>query len=213
MNTGHSELLTVKIAARNIAKHARRATPTQWAKGKNWYHEAHTFCVTLAKYERLPLHSVVGCLAALSPQCSWSDNLRNTLAMVKTRRLPATTAKLPVNESKAFSIVHEGEHPADVLGGLKVRAFYNNIILPTRSKAVTIDTHAARAAFGKTNLTSKELGYVFRPKGNAVIQHAYRIVAKRYKILPHKLQATVWLRVKKDLEKLPDSSQQSLYIK
>jgi hypothetical protein len=109
--------------------------------------------------------------------------------------------------------VHEGVHPGDILGGLKVRAFYNNIVNPRYSKAVTVDTHAARAAFGKHALTDKEVSFVFRATGNAIIQQAYRNVARRYKILPMKLQAVVWLRVKKDLERKPASEQLGLYIK
>lgn len=206
-------MLTVKEATKNVARFARRANRKQWEQGARWYEEANLFCVTLANYENLPAESVVGCLAALSPQCAWSENLRATISMVRVRTVGASSSIYPVNSSKAFSIVHEGANPSEVLGGLKVRAFYNNIANPRYSRAVTIDTHAARAAFGKYQLDSKEISFAFRAKGNAVIQQAYKNVARRYKILPSKLQATVWLRVKADLEKKPLEVQQSLYIK
>jgi hypothetical protein len=133
--------------------------------------------------------------------------------MVKTRRVAPTTAQLPVNNAKAFSIVHEGVRPEEVLGGLKVKAFYANILNPRYSKAVTVDTHAARAAFDKLSLSPKEISFVFRTKGNRIMQQAYRNVAKRYKVLPCRLQAAVWLRVKADLLKKPESVQKELYIK
>lgn len=206
-------MLTIEDATKNIAKVARRASHTQWLKGSRWYDEANDFCTTLARYEQLPVELVVGCLAALSPQCSWSENLLGTLAMVKTRRVSDSASIYPVNTSKAFSIVHEGVRPEEILGGNKVRAFYANILNPRYSKAVTVDTHAARAAFGKHVLSAKEVSFVFGAKGNRVIQQAYRNVAKRYHILPMRLQATVWLRVKADLLRKPTVEQLGLYIK
>jgi hypothetical protein len=206
-------MLTVQKATKNIASIARRATTKQWLAGSRWYEEAHDFCETLATYEQLPVASVAGCLAALSPQCSWPNNLRACLSMVKTRRTPAVVMCSKVNEGKAFSIVHEGLRPETVLGGNKVKSFYANILNARYSKAVTVDTHAARAAFGKHVLTDKEVGYAFRSKGNAVIQQAYKNVAKRYKVLPCRLQATVWLRVKADLIRKPVNEQLGLYIK
>lgn len=206
-------MLTTQEAVKNITKHARRATAKQWRAGSSWYSDAHTFCDTLAKYERLPVHSVVGCLAALSPQCSWKDNLLGTLSMVKLRKVSPASPIYPVNATKAFDLAHCNADPDQVLGGLKVRAFYNNILAPSHSKQVTVDTHAARAAFGKHSLSAKEVSFVFRAKGNRIIQDAYRVVAKRYKVIPSKLQATVWLRVKADLERVPAVEQLGLYIK
>jgi hypothetical protein len=206
-------MLTVEQATKHIATYARRATRKQWLAGSEWYNEANEFCTKLADYENLPVASVAGCLAALSPQCSWPNNLRACLSMVKTRRTPSVVMSSKVNEGKAFSIVHEGLRPEEVLGGLKVSAFYANILNPRYSKAVTVDTHAARAAFDKTLLSSKEVSFAFRAKGNRVIQQAYRNVAKRYKILPCKLQAVVWLRVKADLVRKPNADQLKLYIK
>jgi hypothetical protein len=206
-------MLTVEQATKNIAQFARRATKKQWAHGSAWYSEAHTFCSTLAQHENLPTYAVVGCLAALSPQCPWNENLLGTIAMVRTRRIPTSSKCYPQNVSKAFSIAHENVAPEEMLGGAKVLAFYKNVLNPISSKVVTIDTHAARAAFGVYNLTSQQVSFTFREKGNRVIQQAYKNVAKRYHMLPLKLQATVWLRVKADLEKKPAHEQLSLYIK
>lgn len=133
--------------------------------------------------------------------------------MVRTRRVSESASIYPVNACKAFSIVHENVRPETILGGNKVKAFYANILNPRYSKAVTVDTHAARAAFGKHTLTPQEAGFVFREKGNKIIQQAYKNVAKRYRVLPMKLQATVWLRVKADLLKKPQVEQRELYIK
>lgn len=133
--------------------------------------------------------------------------------MVRTRRVSESASIYPANKTKAFSIVHEGVKPELILGGNKVKAFYANILNPRYSKAVTVDTHAARAAFGKHTLTPQEVRYAFSAKGNRAIQQAYRVVAKRHKVLPMKLQAVVWLRVKADLLRKPEVEQMGLYIK
>ncbi len=206
-------MLTVEQATKNIASVARRATYGQWIAGARWYEEANEFCVKLAIHENLPDEAVVGCLAALSPQCAWNVNLLATISMVRTRQVSQSASVYKVNVCKAFSIVHEGVRPSEVLGGEKVKAFYANISNPRYSKAVTVDTHAARAAFGKDKLESKEVSFTFGKKGNAIIQQAYKNVAKRYKVLPMKLQATVWLRVKADLVRTPQADQLGLYIK
>jgi hypothetical protein len=206
-------LLTVEQATKNIAKVARRATDKQWLAGSRWYDEANEFCSKLAAHENFPVSSVAGCLAALSPQCSWSNNLLGTISMVRTRQVTGGASIYPVNVSKAFSIVHENARPEEVLGGNKVKAFYANILNPRYSKAVTVDTHAARAAFGEYKLSAQQVGFAFRDKGNRIIQQAYRNVAKRYHVLPMRLQATVWLRVKADLIKKPQVEQLGLYIK
>ena len=206
-------MLTVEQATKNVARFARRATAKQRLAGARWYDEANGFCSTLAVHHGFPVSAAAGCLAALSPQCSWSENLLGTIAMVSTRQTPKTANIYPVNVSKAFSIVHENMRPETVLGGNKVKAFYANILNPRYSKAVTVDTHAARAAFGKHVLSTQEVSFAFRDKGNRIIQQAYRNVAKRYHVLPMKLQATIWLRVKADLVKKPETEQLGLYIK
>ena len=206
-------MITVEQATKNIARFARRATAKQRLAGARWYDEANSFCSTLAVHHGFPVSAIAGCLAALSPQCSWSENLLGTIAMVRTRRVSESASIYPANATKAFGIVHENVRPEAVLGGNKVKAFYANVLNPRYSKAVTVDTHAARAAFGKYDLTRQEQSFVFRAKGNRIIQQAYRNVAKRYHILPMKLQATVWLRVKADLVKIPESEQLGLYIK
>ena len=80
-------------------------------------------------------------------------------------------------------------------------AFYDNILSPKTSQHVTIDIHAARAAFNKTTLTKAEESRVFRVQGNIELQQAYKRTAKRLNLRPHKLQAIIWLAVRDSLRK------------
>ena len=67
-------------------------------------------------------------------------------------------------------------------------AFYDNILSPKTSQCVTIDIHAARAAYNKTTLTKAEESRVFRVQGNIELQQAYKRTAKALE--PTAAQAT-----------------------
>ena len=59
---------------------------------------------------------------------------------------PKGTPVLPLNVIKAREIL-AGKPPLSVFKGSKVLAFYDNILSPKTSQCVTIDIHAARAAY------------------------------------------------------------------
>ena|ERR1700675_2014060 len=104
-----------------------------WLQGKQWYHEAHDFCLNLARDYNLPLDRVVGCLAALSPQCSWAVNKRATENLIVGRELGYSGYK--TNVATARAILWGGENVVDILNvnkryGNKVRAFYYNVLDP-----------------------------------------------------------------------------------
>jgi len=195
-------MLTIPQAVRNIAKIAKRSTPNNWATGVTWYSIAHTFCVTASEAYAIPLDKVVGVLALLSPQCAWETNKLATLDMLERR--DTTRQVYPDNITKALRLLN-GETFEQITNhrryGHKVRAFYDNILLLDKSEAVTVDTHATRAAFNLVDLSTRHVRWVFECGGNKVIAEAYKQVARHYKIAPHKLQATVWLHVKDSLER------------
>lgn len=194
-------MLTTKQAAKHIDAHYQNATQAQNDEGKQWYFDANTFCYSLSLEYQVPLATVVGILAVLSPQCAWLTNKEATRDILHT----GTTTRqcYPDNIKKAQRILH-GETFQDVMNhkryGRKVRAFYDNILQPSESTLVTVDTHAARAAFNRFDLTQSEIRWVFECGGNPIIQDAYRQVAKVYGVSPLHLQATVWLYVKHKME-------------
>lgn len=95
-----------------------------------------------------------------------------------------------------------GESPDSVLGGHKVRSFYDNI-WGTGSRSVTVDTHAVSAALGqKVTAQDPRMGKImagpssreYSTKGvYPLIADAYRRVAHKYKLRPDQVQAIVWL--------------------
>ena len=110
---------TTEVA--NIIAIARRATPAEIESGVQWYQTAHNEASRIAT-----LNEGAGVIAALSPRMPWDRNLAIAeRAFVEGRASGALSA----NVAKANAIL-DGADPLDVLGGLKVRSFYANIIYP-----------------------------------------------------------------------------------
>ena len=196
---------------RNLAAWYHKATLKQRKDGRTWFQDAHRFARGLSRITGLEFPRVVGVIAALSPRCAWSENVATALTLVRTGRLPKGTPVLPLNVTKAREIL-AGKPPLDVLRGAKVLAFYDNILRPKNSPHVTIDIHAARAAYNKTTLSKSEEARVFRVQGNIELQQAYKRTAKRLNLRPHKLQAIIWLAVRDSLRK-PKDPQLHLFYK
>lgn len=196
---------------KNLADWYRKATPKHRKHGRAWYQDAHRFARGLSRATGLDFPRVVGVIAALSPRCAWSENVTAALTLVRTGRLPKGTPVLPLNVIKAREIM-AGKPPLSVLKGSKVLAFYDNILSPKTSQHVTIDIHAARAAYNKASLTKTEESRVFRVQGNLELQQAYKRTAKRLNLRPHKLQAIIWLAVRDSLRK-PKDPQLHLFYK
>lgn len=180
------------MSVANLNKWAKRAKVEHWEQGKLWYHDAHDYCQGLVgKYT---LEQVVGVVAALSPQVEWDHNKSVACALLEGYEGEVYKG-YDVNMTKARSVL-DIKDPLTILGGQKVRAFYDNILRPRYSNLVTVDTHIARAFFNSLDLSQKELDFTFRPHGNGVIQEAVRTLADRYEVRPLALQATIWLAVK-----------------
>ncbi|HUT77118.1 MAG TPA: hypothetical protein VM285_05495, partial [Polyangia bacterium] len=101
--------------------------------------------------------------------------------------------------------IYRGASPDDVLGGHKVRSFYNNIYGGADSNgSVTVDTHAVSAALGeKVTAVDPRMGKIMASPSNRefstkgvypMIADAYRTVAVRYGMTPEDVQAMVWLQ-------------------
>ena len=196
---------------KNLADWYHKANSKHKRNGRAWYQDAHRFARGLSRATGLEFPRVVGVIAALSPRCAWSENVATALTLVRTGRLPKGTPVLPLNVTKAREIL-AGKPPLEVLRGSKVLAFYDNILSPKTSQHVTIDIHAARAAFNKPTLTKAEESRVFRVQGNIELQQAYKRTAKRLNLRPHKLQAIIWLAVRDSLRK-PKDPQLHLFYK
>lgn len=153
--------------------------------GELWYQVAREECETLAAEFNLSIVQACGIVAALSPNLRWDRNIRAARAIMTGHNSEA----YPANEYKARRIM-SGESPLDVLGGLKVRAFYSNILNGGMDTVVTIDGHAFNAAYG---LAQPVKHANVTPRQNVTLQRAYRVAARMRGITGPAMQATVWV--------------------
>lgn len=189
----------------NILAVYHSATSPEHRRGFQWYLMAQAQARRLASRYELPLSTSVGVIAALSPGLEWLQNIVDAEALIKAflenDEPPMVGVYGRRNRDKALSILR-GADPVDVLGGLKVRSFYANILQPNNPDPVTIDRHAYCLAHG---IRSERSGFAsvdikLTPKRYRETAEAYREIAADLNLLPNQLQATTWLAWKRTNE-------------
>lgn len=198
-------MITQKQAYKNIKAIYDEASQSAIELGETWYQQAHDFCVKLGVKYDLETEVVTAALAVLSPNCPWPVNKACLESMLKTGEPYGNV--YPANVRKAEALLSGALSVEQALFfrkryGNKVRAFYDNILNPTHSDKVTVDTHAIRGAFDSTAVTKQQLRWVFETvSGYKILTQAYQQVAHEVDRIPHQVQAVVWLAVKEALAK------------
>jgi hypothetical protein len=175
-----------------------QATNLEVMNGERWYEDARFAAANLADQYSLPLHSVAGVIAALSPSNRWERNLIDAENLCKLYTMGGDLDSLKVstynaNKTKAIQIL-QNHAPLDILGGLKVRAFFECIM---GADSVCVDGHAYAIWTGQRIPTTKTPK--ISPKLYAQISADYRTAAQQInKILGSnysaaQIQAITWL--------------------
>lgn len=182
---------------RNILKMYRLATVSDKADGVEWYDRAKRMASWIANETDIPETTVIGVMAALSPNNRWERNCKDTLTMCNAWVKGDTMDDFKVScynkmKQKAWSILEDAlESDDDILtrlNGQKIRSFYSNI---RGLDEVTIDGHALNIARGqREGLTSDKTN--MGKKQYRELQVAYVKAAKRVKVKPSELQAITW---------------------
>ena len=182
---------------RNILKTYRIATVSDVSNGVEWYDRAKRMAAWIATETNIPETTVIGVMAALSPNNRWERNCKDALTMCQAWINGDTTDDFKVScyntmKQKAWSILEDDlttdEAILTRLNGQKIRSFYSNI---RGLDEVTIDGHALNIARGKREgLTSDKTN--MGKKQYRELQAAYVTAAKRVKVKPHELQAITW---------------------
>jgi hypothetical protein len=169
--------------------------------GAQWYLNARKAAIIIADRHNVELETVVGVISALSPNNKWERNLVDANSLIHAYSIGGITAASQVktstynaNKCKALSIL-EGNEPLDILGGLKVRAFYNCIM--GCKDAVCIDGHAYSIWKGERIPTTKTPSIT--PRVYAAIAADYQraavtinsILAAEYSAA--EIQAVTWI--------------------
>lgn len=177
----------------NLLSCVAGASPTAESEGMGWYAAAHSHAADLATRYGFTVRQCAGVIAALSPQTGWSENIRlaseacEHAANGRTDLISGHTA----DACRKASRILQGEDPADVLGGRKVRSFFSNIVDPTRSGAVTVDRHAVDMLMGRRGAVADRI--LERSGAYALCAGVIRSVARELGMRPHELQAVAWV--------------------
>jgi hypothetical protein len=165
------------------------ATKREVTDGRRWYPRAYSTCKQLSELYDVPIETVVGIMAALSPRNKWERNVADTEAVL-VHGEHATVATFNHNKEKAVRILN-GEQPLDVLSGNKVRSFYNCICL---EDDVCVDSHAYAVATGHGERIKRR---AISDKSYSEISNAYIDAAKSIGLSGSQLQAITWLAYKR----------------
>ena len=188
---------------RNILKVYRMATTEDIANGVEWYDRAKRYAETISKWTNTNLNTVIGVMAALSPNNKWERNVKDCERMVQAWKSGDDLDDFKVScyntmKQKAWSILEDNLTSDDDiltrLNGQKIRSFYSNI---RGLDEVTIDGHALNIALGKvqgltTDKTNMSKGVYIE------MQKHYVRAAKRVDIPAHVLQAITWTTWKRE---------------
>lgn len=188
---------------RNILKVYRRATEADTVNGIEWYDRAKRAALDIADYTNLDVHTVIGVMAALSPNNRWERNVRDTEVMCVAWVNGDSMDSFKVScyntmKAKAWSILDDELTDSDDiltrLNGQKIRSFYSNIV---GLDEVTIDGHALNIALGKRQGLTTDATNMGKRQYREM-QAAYVRAAKRVNVKPHVLQAITWTTWKRE---------------
>lgn len=186
---------------RNILSVYIRANEYDRAEGMHWYGNAYTSARVIAHKHGISVSQSIGVISAMSPGLNWGLNLIQAEELIKAYMSGLRGNDLPRlgtygrrNIVKACRIL-DGEKPLDVLGGDKVRSFYQNILSPTGITAVTIDRHAKGLAVRSNSVkgATAETDSIVTPAEYPYYARHYIKLAERLGLIPNQLQAICWV--------------------
>lgn len=193
----HKQLTDLAVTVRDsVLFWVAVADQDEYLAGLNWYAEAHELMRDTAEHESLVVDQVAGAFAAMSPRVQYNRNIQMLFELLGQGH----TEGLSDGVNKAKRIL-AGESPRSVLRGRKVRAFYDNIMRPWHSSAVTFDTIMCQIAGFSYPSRWRKGEYEACTLG-------VHLAAARLRIMPHQAQAIAWVTYRNRnfarFEALPD---------
>lgn len=172
-----------------LARALEARDPALYQQGIDWYTSAYDQAAVLAQhYGTYSTEQVAGIIAALSPQVSWNRNIELTeTAIVSHLSGLPITGQTGDNCRKAQAIL-DGEEPLEVLGGMKVRAFYLCILAKGQTNVVCVDRHAVAAWY----LPGQPVWGSLTPKRYHAVSSDYVTAARALGLPAAVCQAVVW---------------------
>lgn len=128
--------MSVAPYTKRILRTFDQATPEDIKAGVEWYARANQEAQSLARAQGVPLHIVVGVIAALSPNNRWERNLRDAEQMIAKWSVGLAVDDVKVStyramRQKAWDILNvwpSVEHMLSMLNDQKIVAFAECIL-------------------------------------------------------------------------------------
>ena len=141
------------MSVENILAVYKMATPEEKRDGIVWYVEAFADCKRIALDTKVPVHIVVGVVAALSPNNKWDRNINNAKDLIEGYLNGEHIESIKVStyhamKNKAWSILDrmpDEDGVSLILNGQKITSFYRNIM---GHDTCTVDGHAKNIYYG-----------------------------------------------------------------
>ena len=185
------ELQEVRDITEQTLRHlVDRVDHETWQQGMVWYQNAHAYARQIGEQYGYSIDQTAWALALLSPQNRWAQNKADLVELIETGDCGA----LPLGTGRAALTLSGEAVGEEIAGGNKVRAFGHNIRYPHNSADVTLDTWMI-SALGITDARYLERRGIYH-----AISDAFRKVAEDHGIMPHQLQATLWIHTRGEAE-------------
>ena len=191
----------------NIIKIYKLASPEEKRDGIVWYVNAFADCKRIALDTKVPVHIVVGVVAALSPNNKWDRNITNARDLIEGYLNGEHVESIKVStyhamKNKAWSILDQmpdEDGVSLILNGQKIVSFYRNIM---GHDTCTVDGHARNIYYGERHGLTNDKSNVGKREYFEISQ-AYVKAGKRVRVNGRSLKAfeiqaitwVVWRRI------------------
>ena len=193
---------TLIMSVENIISVYRMATPEEKRDGIVWYANAYADCKRIAVDCDVPIHIVVGVVAALSPNNKWDRNVTNARDLIEGYLNGDHVENIKVStynamKNKAWAILEampNTDNVITILNGQKITSFYQNIM---GYDTCTVDGHAKNIFYGvrhgltddKTNVGKRE----YREISQAYVDAGKRVRVNGRPLKAFEIQAITWV--------------------
>jgi len=202
-------LPSINTQVTNILAAYHNSSEKQRLEGLSWYTRAKEIAIYIADQHNLPVHTVCGVIAALSPGTNWIQNIIDSINLIRGHKAGYSFQQMVVttynkNKFKALKILDNKLSEKQILRLLigcykevnKTSAFFTNIFHPEKQGPVTIDRHSFRV-----NLAVKEIPEIWMTeKRYRDLSSAYVIAGKKVGLRAHEVQAITWIQFRDTLD-------------
>jgi len=196
----------------NLQRFIGRADAIDLRDGVNAYRIYHRVIKNFALSYAAKFEPTLAAFCALSPQNDYYGNLRSLASVLHAvqHSLPlegVTVSTYKHCRDRAYAYLTGKADFLSTVKGLKIRAFYANILDPEDPKPVTIDGHMVCAWRG-INVPMQSASV--KPAEYDEIAQGVRDLAEEINLLPNQVQAIIWL-TRKRLQRIKYDPQLNLF--